>query len=725
MKAWLTIFLLCCGHVVFTQDLPREGRQAGIRDHGLKPYLRLSKPLPHVEDKPWRLVGSLPYNMHFQPSILVEGKKGDTISLNSTNPLVRYLTPTETFTMTLAHQTYEAKNWVSGEGAMYTIPPGVKVLSVAYRETGFDTRIAGFFTCNDEDYNILWRKGARTAYLCMRDHFYDCPDRERVGFWGDGTPELNQCFLAFDSNAHRLARELVQRPLDPEFYPGQQLEFLGEYGLWYYYMQTGDLASIKSVYPATKNFLFQVYKPGKKTQWFDWGKENKDVAVMEACFLYIDLGSLRKMAMVTGHAEDTAVIDAKRDSIRTGFHEKYWHDGAYRSEQVAEPDDRANAMAVNAGLAAPATWESIYRNVLSVKTYSSCFFDRWVFEALCRMGKQEQALLRMEERYRTMIPASFSTLWEHYDRWWASHIDAFDEGSSLNHGWNPPVINLSQDICGIAPVKAGWDMFQVLPKEAFLRRVSVVIPSVKGDVSMSLDKSAGQYALHLRSPAATKAIVGIPRGSFSRLDAIRVNGQLIWEGMYKEGAKGVYWEGEDPEYVKFLVDPGQWDFIATGSVIMTSPKAEGKPLSLGTALDKMGWKASASVRDSVFLFSGDSIPIDVSAENAIDGDHWTGWRDMTRTQYPGQSLSVDMGVMQSFNRVVLDNTWALWDSPKRYVVAVSNEGRNWKEVASGEGKLGMTIMDFPNQSARYLKVTQAGSDSTYHWSVYEIDVYRK
>jgi len=41
------------------------------------------------------------------------------------------------------------------------------------------------------DYNILWKKAARTAYVCMREWFFDCPDRERVGFWGDGTPKLN------------------------------------------------------------------------------------------------------------------------------------------------------------------------------------------------------------------------------------------------------------------------------------------------------------------------------------------------------------------------------------------------------------------------------------------------------------------------------------------------------------------------------------------------------
>ena len=103
---------------------------------------------------------------------------------------------------------------------------------------------------------------------------------------------------------------------------------------------------------------------------------------------------------------------------------------------------------MNVGLADRAKWAAIYENVLSKKTYASCFFDRWVFEALCTMGRQDSALLRMSERYKTMIPCAFTTLWEHYDRWWASQIDAFDAGSSLNHGWNPPALILSQTIAG-------------------------------------------------------------------------------------------------------------------------------------------------------------------------------------------------------------------------------------------------------------------------------------
>jgi hypothetical protein len=281
----------------------------------------------------------------------LESESGKQIQLNSSNPLVTYLTKTETYTTKAGPQIAEAENWLSGEGAIYTIPAGVKVKSVKYRETGFDTTFAGSFECNDSDFNVLWNKAARTAYICMRDHFYDCPDRERVGFWGDGTPELNQCFYVFDTKAHRLAKELVRRKLQPKFYPGQHLEFLGEYGLWFYYLHTGDLDSMRAIYEPTRTFLFETYQFGNKRTWFDWGKEVKDTAVIEACFSYIDLQTLKKMARATGHEADLPVIEAKLDSLKTTFDRQYWKGNYYQSSQVTTPDDRANAMAVNAGLA--------------------------------------------------------------------------------------------------------------------------------------------------------------------------------------------------------------------------------------------------------------------------------------------------------------------------------------------------------------------------------------
>lgn len=703
-----------------------EDASALIKDYGLKEYVRLSRDLPHAGTTPWKLVCTLPYNCHFQPWIELEAPAGLELRFDSSNPLVRYLTPTETCTTTAGAQVREAKNWVSGEGAIYTIPAGVTVKAVKYRETGYDTTFAGSFECNDNDYNILWKKAARTAYICMRNHFYDCPDRERVGFWGDGTPEMNQCFYVFDSKAHRLARDLVRRPLQPKFYPGQHLEFLGEYGLWFYYLQSGDLDSMRAIYEPTKTFLFETYQFGNPRTWFDWGKEVKDTAVIETCFYYICLGTLKKIALVTGHEADVPLIDAKLEAIKSSFDSKYWKGNYYMSSQVTEPDDRANAMAVNAGLAERGKWQAIYDNVLTKKTYSSCFFDRWVFEALCTMGKQEYAMLRMYNRYKTMIPCSFTTLWEHYDRWWASRIDAFDEGSSLNHGWNPPAILLSQTIAGVSAIAPGWSTYQVMPREAFLTSIKVVVPSVKGNVAVELNKTATQYALGLTSPANTTAIVGIPKGSFTKLDSITLNGTLIWNGILRGTVDGVTWDGEDADYVKFKAGPGTWKFVGLGTLPLTSPKPLPAPPANDTALDKKGWTATASVPDGMFPFSGGKIPVDVAAANALDGDHWTGWRDLTKTQYPGQWFQVDMLQARTFDKIVLDNTWALWDCPEKYAVAVSNDGTTWgAPIATGSGQLGINTITFPPQTARYFRITQTGTNPKYHWSIYELEVYSK
>ena len=694
-----------------------------IKDYGTKDYLHLSKDLPHSEAAPWKLVCTLPYNCHFQPSIELDAPAGKEIRINSSNPLVLYLTPTETATTKEGVGSYEAQKWVSGEGAIYTIPAGVTVKSVKYRESGFDTTFAGSFECNDNDYNVLWNKAARTAYICMRDHFYDCPDRERVGFWGDGTPELNQCFYIFDSKAHQLAKDLVRRKLEPRFYPGQHLEFLGEYGLWFYYLHTGDVESIRAVYDQTKTFLFETYQSGNPKTWFDWGVEIKDTAVIETCFLYIDLQALRKMALVTGHDADVPAIDAKLDAIKSSFDAKYWQGSYYMSSQVSTPDDRANAMAVNAGLADPTKWQAIYDNVLTKKFNASNFFDRWVFEALSTMGKQEYALLRMYDRYKTMIPCSITTLWEGYDRWWASVTNAYEEASSLNHGWNPPALFLSQNIAGVSPIEAAWKTYQVMPKEAFLTSFKVAVPTLKGKVTVAMKKTTSGYALDLTSPADTTAIVGIPKVSFTKLNSISVNGTPVWNGTFSGGVAGITWQGEDASYVMFKAAPGTWQFVGHGTLPITSPKPLPQPPPVEVKLEKNGWLASASVPDASFLFSGDKIPVDASAANAIDGDHWTVWRDTTDVQHPGQWFQVDMRQAQTFDSIVLDNTWALWDSPAKVAVTVSNDGTAWgAPIATAAGSLGITRISFPTQTARFIRVTQTGTNAKYTWSINEFDV---
>ena len=81
---------------------------------------------------------------------------------------------------------------------------------------------------------------------------------------------------------------------------------------------------------------------------------------------------------------------------------------------------------------------------------------------------------------------------------------------------------------------------------------------------------------------------------------------------------------------------------------------------------------------------------------------------------------------ETFYKIVLDNTWALWDSPNTYSVSISRDGLSWGEpVAIGLGRLGITTIVFPPRTGRFIRITQTGKDPVYSWSIYELDVYRK
>jgi uncharacterized repeat protein (TIGR02543 family) len=121
-------------------------------------------------------------------------------------------------------------------------------------------------------------------------------------------------------------------------------------------------------------------------------------------------------------------------------------------------------------------------------------------------------------------------------------------------------------------------------------------------------------------------------------------------------------------------------------------------------LPRTGWVASASS-------SGGG-----SAANAIDGSGSTRWSPGVNQAY-GQWFQMDMGSAQTFNQIVLDSGT---DYPRGYEVKVSNDGSNWgSAVATGSG----STINFAPQTARYIRVTQTGSDSYYWWSIYEFNVY--
>ena len=128
------------------------------------------------------------------------------------------------------------------------------------------------------------------------------------------------------------------------------------------------------------------------------------------------------------------------------------------------------------------------------------------------------------------------------------------------------------------------------------------------------------------------------------------------------------------------------------------------------AMSRWGWTATASVDNG-------------EAQNALDSNETTRWAT-TGVQAPGQSYIVDMKNLKQFYEIALENAASSGDYPAGYAVYVSTDGVNWgSPVATGVGSSGLTIITFPTQVARYIKVVQTGSTTGNWWSIFEFYVF--
>ncbi|QJE98797.1 discoidin domain-containing protein [Luteolibacter luteus] len=160
---------------------------------------------------------------------------------------------------------------------------------------------------------------------------------------------------------------------------------------------------------------------------------------------------------------------------------------------------------------------------------------------------------------------------------------------------------------------------------------------------------------------------------------------------------------EPSTYYHYVVSQGTGTGESPNSAELRVTTTDGR-------LDSTGWLASASRNTS-------------NAGRAIDRTISTRW-DTAETQRPGQWFRLDMLAVRSFNRITLDQGSSANDWPRGYEIHVSNDGVNWgSPIVSGTGAAGLVTIDFPTQSARYIRITQTGTVAGLYWSIHELEVY--
>jgi alpha-L-rhamnosidase len=587
-----------------------------FRYSGLKSYTNASS-LPSTGQGSTAISATLPSNLQVTPYLKVDAPAGaligiqtdhydDGANLTGIEPGTGY-NMRATYVCAGGVQEFESLGWMSGTAVRYTIPAGVSILDLKYRESGYDTDFAGSFSSSDAFLDTLWGKAARTMYVNMRDNYMDCPTRERAQWWGDAVNQLKEGFYTFDTRSHALGKKAISQltswqkdggalysPVPSTIWtaelPTQMLASV--WSFWTYYLYTGNASAVTGAYPAVKKYLNLWSLDGDGLvnhragdwDWEDWGS-NIDARVLDNCWYYLALDTAAKLAGLSGNSGDVAAWQAKRDSIKANFDRVLWDSSKneYRSPgYTKDTDDRANALAVVAGLAPSSRYRAV-TEVLRTHLNASPYMEFYVLEALYLMGAATVAEERMRNRFAAQVadPACH-TLWELWDK--AAGTD--------NHAWNGgPLYALSAYAAGVRPTKPGWETYDVVPQTGTLTKVDTVVPTVKGDIRFRIERDGTKATLTLTSPSGTTARVGVPTYGGSQ-PVIKAGATTVYSGGSATGAVGgLSYVSRDSSYVYFTVQPGTWTFTVTGAGRLDN-RALGRPVSSNNSLENGDWGRS-------------------------------------------------------------------------------------------------------------------------------------
>lgn len=535
---------------------------------------------------------TLPYNMQVYPYIelgtgTVSGKQiiAETETVNMSGLRMSYKTKT-------GAQTYEHKGWISGDKLTFYVPDGVNVIKLGYRQTGYaaesgdNTLFRGYFdsviaqsdlssekftgghswtgeevSADNNFYDELWNKALYTLYLCMRDGYMDCPDRERGQYIGDAINEIEEAFYAIGPSANALSakaiREICAGQIEYtrngrtyyamsciEPYPSVHeipIQALGTaVAAWTYYQFTGDTTIARDCFEALYNYLTnydfvsdgkyagtirmresdELIKQTSFADWTDW-EDNQDVRVAINCWWYLSATAVRNLAEVDSSdatVEQISWLDANISKVKenfnkfwneplkayaTNFSEDDWYMAVEREDQSHLVDDRVNALAVVAGLADEDKYQEI-RDVLmgtdSSPAYmnSSIYMEKYAIQALYMMGYPEDAMTRMQLRFMNIVnDSNSSTLPEYWD---------LMKGTK-NHGWSGgALVALSRYSTGIQPVLPGWQKWEMCPQLGNFTSISTNVPSEIGDIGLEITVLNNELNMTVISPGGEATI---------------------------------------------------------------------------------------------------------------------------------------------------------------------------------------------------------------------------
>ena len=397
----------------------------------------------------------------------------------------------------------------------------------------------GSFTSSDPHLNNLWTTSRWLTQLCMQGHYLDSPDhQEPIGDFGDYLIEALENDYAFSEPW--LARQDLRKFAGILDHYGSATFHTSYSLLWLqmlmdYYDYTGDQALLRELKPTADRLLdhfgtFQgangLLSEAPNYMFMDWVtiagfQTHHPPAVIGqgymTAFYYRALADGARLAKLTGDNTREAHYEKLRIPIHDAFERELWDEkaGLYRDgkpfqNHQKDPDwlpedkdivthsEQMNSLAVLYDLAPETRRKAIMDKLFSTEPLNvQPYFMHFIFAAEDHAGVfNRYAWAQMQRWHINPETRTFNEMWA---------------GGDWSHAWGgTPLIQMSARVLGVTPATPGYQKIAIRPHPAGLKFAKGVVPTAKGDVSVTWALSDSEFTLNFAIPEETSAEVTLP-----------------------------------------------------------------------------------------------------------------------------------------------------------------------------------------------------------------------
>ncbi|MXV14769.1 family 78 glycoside hydrolase catalytic domain [Hufsiella ginkgonis] len=441
-----------------------------------------------------------------------------------------------------------------------------------------DASRAGF-TSSNPVLNQVWQLMARTLIEGTHEDFLDTPTREKGSFLGDAGYQGPPAMTTFGDRTMNLRTLLEFLDSQDQYWPDGRLNAvypnsdgkrdIPDYTqafliwIWDYYLQTGNKAFLRDNYAKLKKIADYVdnYRnpstglidklaggsggyafgiidwPASMRYGYDMTPESRTVIDVYA---YLDFDYVSRIAAVLGNTADQETYHAKALAMKAAINSKLiGQNGMYvdglraDGSQSTHASQHANAFALAADIVPGKNQGTVINTVKEQKMSMGMVSVRMLPEALGRANEGPHLLELYTnaswDGWARTVSLGGTMTWED----WNSNTS----GNSMSHPWGAiGLLGIQQYVLGVTVLEPQHDLVQIKPLDFKGKLASAAgkLPTDKGDIAVSWNRSATTFTLTLTSPVNVAAKVYVPKGTKTgnRVTVDGVTVQATEEGEY-------------------------------------------------------------------------------------------------------------------------------------------------------------------------------------------------